>query len=161
MNVIPILRRLVCVHSSYLIFHTSWFGVVSCLVMNDVMFQWAEQSGCWLLEAKWYHSGYVPTTDEYLNTAWISITGPLLLFYGYLTTTNPINKQELQSLEQRPGIIHWPSMVLRLADDLGTSSVSLITSLQCTCIFSHFILYPLLHRTKSKEGMFRNQSSAS
>lgn len=111
--------------------------------MYVCMFQWAEQSVCWYLEAKWYHSGYVPTTEEYLKTAWISITGPLLLFYGYLTTTNPINKQELQSLEQRPGVIHWPSMVLRLADDLGTSSVSLLNyiTLQCTCIFSHFFLF--------------------
>ena len=87
-----------------------------------LLFQWAELCRLYYLEATWFHSGYVPTTNEYLNTAWISISGPLLLFYGYFTT-NPINDKELKSLEQYPGIIRWPATVLRLADDLGTSSV--------------------------------------
>lgn len=86
-------------------------------------FQWAEQSTAYYLEAKWFHSGYIPSTSEYLNTAWISISGPVVLFHGYLSVTNPINNKELQSLEQYPVIIRWPSMVFRLADDLGTSSV--------------------------------------
>ncbi|XP_057764787.1 exo-alpha-bergamotene synthase-like isoform X2 [Salvia miltiorrhiza] len=82
---------------------------------------WAELCRAYYLEARWFHSGYVPTTNEYLNTAWISISGPLLLFYAYFST-NAINNEELQSLEQYPGIIRWPSTVLRLTDDLGTSS---------------------------------------
>nr|AIS39008.1 terpene synthase 7 [Salvia miltiorrhiza] len=90
-------------------------------VISNLRKLWAELCRAYYLEARWFHSGYVPTTDEYLNTAWKSISGPLLLFYGYFST-NPINKKELQSLEQYPGIIRWPSTVLRLADDLGTSS---------------------------------------
>ncbi|KAG6383609.1 hypothetical protein SASPL_156621 [Salvia splendens] len=91
------------------------------LVISNLKNLWAELCRAYYLEAAWFHSGYVPTTYEYLNTAWISISGPLLLFYGYFTT-NLINKNELKSLEQYPGIIRWPSTVLRLADDLGTSS---------------------------------------
>ncbi|XP_047957123.1 exo-alpha-bergamotene synthase-like [Salvia hispanica] len=90
-------------------------------VISNLRNLWAELCRAYYLEATWFHSGYVPTTDEYLYTAWISVAGPLLLFCGYFTT-NPINMKEMKSLEQYPGIIRWPSTVLRLADDLGTSS---------------------------------------
>ncbi|KAG6394024.1 hypothetical protein SASPL_144604 [Salvia splendens] len=90
-------------------------------VISNLRKLWAELCRAYYLEATWFHSGYVPTTDEYLNIAWISSSGPLLLFYAYFTT-NPINKKELKSLNQYPGIIRWPATVLRLADDLETSS---------------------------------------
>ncbi|PIN02803.1 Exo-alpha-bergamotene synthase [Handroanthus impetiginosus] len=83
---------------------------------------WAELCRAYHLEAKWYYSGHFPSINEYLNTAWISISGPLLLLHGYLTTKNHINKKELQYLEQYPGFVRWPSMVLRLANDLGTTT---------------------------------------
>nr|AGU13712.1 9-epi-caryophyllene synthase [Lavandula x intermedia] len=91
-------------------------------VIQNMRRWWTELSRVNYVEARWFHSGYVPTKEEYLNTAWISIAGPILLSFGYLTTTDPINNTELESLEKHPGIIYWPSMVLRLADDLGTSS---------------------------------------
>ncbi|KAI3456385.1 hypothetical protein Pfo_013048 [Paulownia fortunei] len=91
-------------------------------IISNLRKLWAELSRCYYLEARWFHSGYFPSTNEYLNTAWVSISGPLLLFHAYFSITDPINKKELRSLEQYPGIIRWPSMVLRLADDLGTAS---------------------------------------
>ncbi|KAL8495056.1 hypothetical protein ACS0TY_019276 [Phlomoides rotata] len=42
--------------------------------------------------------------------------------YGYFYLTNPINKEDVKILEQYLGIIRWPSMVFRLANDFGTSS---------------------------------------
>ncbi|KAA3455918.1 terpene synthase 10-like [Gossypium australe] len=51
-----------------------------------------------LMEAKWYHSGYIPTFKEYIDNAWISISGP-----------------------DDSNLIYCSSMILRLADDLGTS----------------------------------------
>ncbi|PIM99294.1 Exo-alpha-bergamotene synthase [Handroanthus impetiginosus] len=83
---------------------------------------WAELCRAYHLEAKWYHGGYFPSTNEYLNIAWISSAGPAVLGHIYFTIAHPINKKELQNLEQYPGVIHWPSMVLRLMDDLGTTT---------------------------------------
>ncbi|CAA2934310.1 trans-alpha-bergamotene synthase-like [Olea europaea subsp. europaea] len=83
---------------------------------------WAELCRTYLIEARWYNSGYFPSLSEFLNTAWISSTGPLLLFHAYVCTINPLTKKDLVRMEQYPGIIHWPSLVLRLTDDLGTSS---------------------------------------
>ncbi|KAL1537419.1 hypothetical protein AAHA92_29934 [Salvia divinorum] len=104
-------------------------------VISNLRTLWAELCRAYYLEARWFHSGYVPTTNEYLNTAWISISSPLVLFCVYLAT-NPINEKELKSLMQYPGIIRWPSTVLRLADDLGTSSDEMkrgdvLKSIQC------------------------------
>ncbi|KAL2495304.1 cineole-1 [Forsythia ovata] len=82
----------------------------------------AELCRVYLIEARWYNNGYFPSLSEYLNTAWISASGPVLLFHAFFCTINPITKKDLGHLEQYPGIIHWPSLVLRLTDDLGTSS---------------------------------------
>ncbi|KAL2475540.1 cineole-1 [Abeliophyllum distichum] len=86
------------------------------------MNKWAELCRVYLIEARWYNNGYFPSLSEYLNTAWISAAGPVLLFNAFFCTINPITQKDLGHLEQYPGIIHWPSLVLRLTDDLGTSS---------------------------------------
>ncbi|KAL3627590.1 hypothetical protein CASFOL_028953 [Castilleja foliolosa] len=91
-------------------------------IISNLRKLWAEQSRAYYLEARWFHSGYIPTTDEYLNLAWVSVTGPVILLHAYFSISKPINKSQLTNLELYPGLIRWPSMVLRLADDLGTSS---------------------------------------
>ncbi|XVF61830.1 hypothetical protein PTKIN_Ptkin08bG0162400 [Pterospermum kingtungense] len=68
---------------------------------------WEELCKAYLVEAKWYYSGYIPTFKEYINNAWISIAAPEI---------------SLKRLEEHSNIIYCTSMILRLADDLGTSS---------------------------------------
>ncbi|RVW96947.1 (-)-alpha-terpineol synthase [Vitis vinifera] len=82
---------------------------------------WSDLCKSYLLEAKWYYSGYKPTLQEYISNAWISISGPVLLVHSYFFVANPITEEALQSLERYHNIIHWSSMILRLSDDLGTS----------------------------------------
>uniref|UniRef100_A0A2N9HUY7 Uncharacterized protein n=1 Tax=Fagus sylvatica TaxID=28930 RepID=A0A2N9HUY7_FAGSY len=83
---------------------------------------WADLCRSYLLEAKWYYTGYTPTLQEYIENAWISISAPTILVHGYFFVTNPITKEPLVSLEEYPNIIRWSSLILRLVDDLGTSS---------------------------------------
>ncbi|KAJ0081040.1 hypothetical protein Patl1_10185 [Pistacia atlantica] len=85
---------------------------------------WADICKSYLLEAKWYHSGYIPTLAEYIENAWVSISGPVILVHAYFFITNPITKEALECLEEYNNIIRWSSMIFRLADDLETSSVS-------------------------------------
>ncbi|GMY06370.1 myrcene synthase, chloroplastic-like, partial [Fagus crenata] len=40
---------------------------------------WANLCRSYLLEAKWYYNGYTPTFQEYIETAWISISAPTIL----------------------------------------------------------------------------------
>ncbi|XP_062076060.1 myrcene synthase, chloroplastic-like [Humulus lupulus] len=77
-----------------------------------------------LQEAKWFNSGYKPTFQEYIDNAWISVSGPIILVHAYFSSTNnnPITKNALKFLEVGyPNIIYQASIILRLADDLGTS----------------------------------------
>ncbi|KAF8408702.1 hypothetical protein HHK36_004766 [Tetracentron sinense] len=75
---------------------------------------------------RWRQSGTTadinPTLEEYLNNAWISISAPVIPVHGYFFVTNPITKEALECLESYPNIIRWSSMILRLCDDLGTST---------------------------------------
>ncbi|KAH7855347.1 hypothetical protein Vadar_023937 [Vaccinium darrowii] len=82
---------------------------------------WADLCKCYLVEARWYYSGYTPTFEEYMSNAWISISAPVILTHAYFLSTSPITMEGLEWLEKYPNIIRWSATILRLADDLGTS----------------------------------------
>ncbi|XP_065858807.1 terpene synthase 10-like [Euphorbia lathyris] len=83
---------------------------------------WADLCKSYLLEAKWYHSGYKTSLKEYLKNSWISISGPLLLVHAYFAATNQITNEATDSLKDSyPEVVQLSSLITRLADDLGTS----------------------------------------
>lgn len=89
------------------------------------MLQWADLCKAYLQEAIWYSRGYTPTLEEYTKNAWISISGPAILSHGFFLVTNPIHKESVRSLYEYHSLVRCSSMILRLADDLQTSSVIL------------------------------------
>ncbi|KAK1321034.1 hypothetical protein QJS10_CPA03g00943 [Acorus calamus] len=81
---------------------------------------WADLCNSFLLEAKWYHSGYTPTLEEYLNNAWISISNPVILIHTYFYVIEEISTDEaLDGLVNYNGIIRWSSIIIRLTNDLA------------------------------------------
>lgn len=90
--------------------------------------QWANLCKAYLTEAKWYHSGHKPTLEDYLKNAVVSIGAPIMLFGAYFLTTEKITVEALDYIDKLPSIMWCPSMILRLTNDLGTSSV------RCTCL---------------------------
>ncbi|KAL5100648.1 hypothetical protein RYX36_004975 [Vicia faba] len=98
--------------------------------------QWTGLCKSYLTEAKWYHSGYTPTFDEYIENAWISISGPLMLIHAYFVIPHSFNQGDLVCLEENNNIIQYSAMILRLANDLGSSEREIETgdipkSIQC------------------------------
>ncbi|XP_040959132.1 (R)-limonene synthase 1, chloroplastic [Gossypium hirsutum] len=91
-------------------------------VVSNLKKTWVDLLRSYLLEARWYHSGYTPTFEEYMKNAWISITGPLVAIKASLFVTNQTNQKELEFLESYPDLLYWSSVIFRLQDDLGTSS---------------------------------------
>ncbi|KAI3955734.1 hypothetical protein MKW98_006094 [Papaver atlanticum] len=85
---------------------------------------WSDLCKAYLVEAEWYNNGYTPTLDEYLENGWISIGVPLLETHFYfLLDDYKITKEALDCLRNRyPDILRWTSLVIRLVDDLGTST---------------------------------------
>ncbi|EYU43517.1 hypothetical protein MIMGU_mgv1a020175mg, partial [Erythranthe guttata] len=91
------------------------------LVIPHLRKSWADLCMAYLLEAKWYSKGYTPTLEEYINNAWISISAPVILSHAFFLVTNPINKEAVRSLYEYHNIVRFSAMILRLANDLGTS----------------------------------------
>ncbi|KAG8482921.1 hypothetical protein CXB51_024326 [Gossypium anomalum] len=86
---------------------------------------WTNLCKSYLLEAKWYYIGYTPTLQEYIDNAWISISGSVMLGHSYLAT-DLITEEGLHHIQKYyPDIIYWSSIIVRLTDDLGTSSYEL------------------------------------
>ena len=114
-------------YSSILILNI-YFSWIPCVILplihlSTINLQWADLCRSYLLEAKWYYNKYTPSLQEYIENAWISISAPTILVHTYFFVTNPITKEALDCLEEYPNTIRWSAIILRLADDLGTSTV--------------------------------------
>ncbi|XP_060960129.1 probable monoterpene synthase MTS1, chloroplastic [Cannabis sativa] len=91
---------------------------------------------CYMEEAKWFHSGHIPSLEEFIENGWKSITIPLCLIYHYCLITTSITEQDMEHLLQYPTILRVSGTIFRFIDDLGTSSDELErgdnpSSIQC------------------------------
>ncbi|KAI3748372.1 hypothetical protein L6452_11397 [Arctium lappa] len=90
------------------------------LAMPYVKKAWADYCDANLVEARWFNSGYTPTLEEYLNNSCITISVPVIISNAYFfTSTDDIADEALHN------VVHLSAMILRLTDDLGTSSAEL------------------------------------
>ncbi|PON94473.1 Squalene/phytoene synthase [Trema orientale] len=95
------------------------------LIIKYLKKMWTDICKCYMVEAKWYYGGYTPTLQEYMDNGWISITAPLNLVHLYCLMTNPITEEAMECLVEYPSIIRQSGILVRLVDDLGTSSYEL------------------------------------
>ncbi|CAN4111969.1 unnamed protein product [Withania somnifera] len=91
-------------------------------VLSYLTKTWADLCKSYLQEARWYHSGYKPSLEEYIDNARISVAVPMVLVHTLFLVTNPITKESLESLTNYPDIIQCSATIFRFVDDLGTSS---------------------------------------
>ncbi|KAL6007526.1 Trehalose-6-P synthase/phosphatase complex synthase subunit [Asimina triloba] len=82
---------------------------------------WADYCKAGLQEARWVNSKYTPSLDEYLNNAWTSISGPLMLTHAFFFHGQKPSKEALHCFTTHQDLMRWSSTVFRLTDDLGTS----------------------------------------
>ncbi|XP_017240036.1 (R)-limonene synthase 1, chloroplastic-like [Daucus carota subsp. sativus] len=91
-------------------------------VLPNLKKVWIDLVKCYLVEARWYHSGYTPTLEEYLENGKLSIALPSVATQSYIFSANPIEKEALGFLEDMPDILHSLGTLCRIVDDYGTSS---------------------------------------
>ncbi|KAH6801468.1 hypothetical protein C2S52_001932 [Perilla frutescens var. hirtella] len=91
-------------------------NIIPCLRKS-----WVDLAEAYLVEAKWFYSGYKPNLEEYLNNAWISVSGPAVLCHVFFQVTDSITRETVESLFKYHDLVRYSSTLLRLADDLGTS----------------------------------------
>ncbi|CAK9316323.1 unnamed protein product [Citrullus colocynthis] len=87
-------------------------------VMQYLKKGWVDLCKSYLVESNWYHNGYKPTMQEYMNNAWISVAGPIMLVHSYVFVSSQITKEELERLTKYADTIRWSSTIMRLANDL-------------------------------------------
>ncbi|XP_078149747.1 monoterpene synthase 8, chloroplastic-like [Carex rostrata] len=83
---------------------------------------WKDLCKAYIVEARWYHNGYAPTLEEYLENAWVSISGHIAFSYAYCIN-HYITAKDLEHFSSGyPDIVRYSCMNLRLYDDLATST---------------------------------------
>ncbi|CAM9001499.1 unnamed protein product [Rhodiola kirilowii] len=90
---------------------------------------WKILSSVFIKEARWFHSGYKPSLDEYMRNAWISVGVPIGFVHVHLFDTSLLVEKQLQYMETNPDILKWSSIIVHLCDDLGTSPAEMISEL--------------------------------
>ncbi|XP_076947145.1 R-linalool synthase QH5, chloroplastic-like [Bidens hawaiensis] len=98
--------------------------------------KWAGLAKAALVEAQWYYNGYTPTLQEYLDNAYLSISSLTVLMHAKFGTSVGATQEILQRIEEFENLDRYSALVLRLADDLGTSTDELARgdtpkSIQC------------------------------
>ncbi|KAL8136782.1 hypothetical protein V2J09_002783 [Rumex salicifolius] len=85
---------------------------------------WADFCRALLVEAKWYSKSHIPSLKEYLGSAWISSSGPLLsLVVSLMAAKNPSYfTQEVTAVK---GLVYYSSVIIRLCNDLGATAAEL------------------------------------
>ncbi|XP_071718976.1 (E)-beta-ocimene synthase, chloroplastic-like [Rutidosis leptorrhynchoides] len=83
---------------------------------------WGELLEAFIVEAKWAHQKCTPTLKDYMDNAWRSVSGLVLLTHGYFLINHEIKKDVAKSLENYHDIMKYSSIIFRLCNDLGTSS---------------------------------------
>ncbi|RDX81761.1 Alpha-farnesene synthase [Mucuna pruriens] len=84
---------------------------------------WIDFCKALYVEAKWYNKGYIPSLQEYLNNAWISSSGPIILLHSYFATMNQETEDEIDNfLNTYEDLVYNVSLIIRLCNDLGTTA---------------------------------------
>ncbi|KOM50335.1 hypothetical protein LR48_Vigan08g116200 [Vigna angularis] len=86
---------------------------------------WSDMLKAFLQEAKWSRDRHLPRFEDYINNAWVSVSGVVILTHAYFLLNQSITKEALQSLHNYHSLLQKPSLIFRLCNDLGTSKAEL------------------------------------
>ncbi|KAK1437906.1 hypothetical protein QVD17_03706 [Tagetes erecta] len=83
---------------------------------------WGEICETFLVEAKWTETNHMPTLEEYLDVAYLSSSGVVILTHGFLSIYQDVKADANEYLQKCQELFKWSSMLLRLYNDLVISS---------------------------------------
>ncbi|KAK1437905.1 hypothetical protein QVD17_03705 [Tagetes erecta] len=83
---------------------------------------WGELCEAFLVEAKWTETNHLPSLEDYLDVAYQSASGVVILTHGFLSMYQDVKADANESLRKCQELFKWSSMLFRLYNDLVTSS---------------------------------------
>ncbi|CAH8386825.1 unnamed protein product [Eruca vesicaria subsp. sativa] len=81
---------------------------------------WARLCKAYLVEAKWFNSGYLPNTEEYMKIGAVSSGVHLVMLHVYYLL-GEITAEKVKLIESNPKIVSSAATILRLWDDLDVN----------------------------------------
>ncbi|CAJ2655110.1 unnamed protein product [Trifolium pratense] len=91
------------------------------MVLHYLKKTWIEFCKALYVEAKWYKMGYIPSLQEYLNNAWTTSSGPLILLHSYFATVCEVTDEIDDFPDIYEDLVYNVSIIIRLCNDLGTA----------------------------------------
>lgn len=88
------------------------------------LLKWSDFCKSLLVEAKWQKRGYTPCLQEYLSNAWISSSGTVLSVHSFFGIMKEATEETAGFLKLNQDLVYNSSLIIRLCNDLGTSSVN-------------------------------------
>ncbi|KAJ6725330.1 (3S6E)-NEROLIDOL SYNTHASE 2 CHLOROPLASTIC/MITOCHONDRIAL-LIKE [Salix viminalis] len=82
---------------------------------------WTGLCKAFLVEAKWFASGKLPSSEEYLKNGIVSSGVNVVLVHIFFLLGQGISKENVQLINNFPAIISSAATILRLWDDLGSA----------------------------------------
>ena len=79
------------------------------------------------MEARWFVSGHVPSTEEYLRNGVVSSGVHVVLVHVFYLVGQGITQETSNFVDNMPGIVTSTAAILRLWDDLGSAKVTINT----------------------------------
>ena len=77
----------------------------------------------YLVEAKWFHGKYIPTIEEYMGIAMVTVGVPPLTIMSFIGMRETATKEVFDWVQQNPKIVRAASTVMRLMDDMASHKV--------------------------------------
>ncbi|KAI3742977.1 hypothetical protein L1987_60678 [Smallanthus sonchifolius] len=79
---------------------------------------WATVCDAFLVEAKWFASGHIPKSEEYLKNGIVSSGVQVLLLHMFFLLGDGATKESANLIDNNHDIVSSVSKILRLSDDL-------------------------------------------
>ncbi|XP_050369883.1 (3S,6E)-nerolidol synthase 1 [Argentina anserina] len=89
--------------------------------LQSLKMTWASLCNAFLVEAKWFASGQLPKSEEYLKNGIVSTGVNVVLVHMFFLLGQNITEQSVELLNGTPAIISSSAAILRLWDDLGSA----------------------------------------
>ncbi|CAL5213487.1 unnamed protein product [Lathyrus oleraceus] len=86
--------------------------------ISSLIKSWIKLLNAFLEEAKWFASGHVPTSEEYLKNAIVSTGVHVILVHAFFYMGQDITDKTFSIIDDFPTIISTTATILRLCDDL-------------------------------------------
>nr|GEX10034.1 (-)-beta-pinene synthase, chloroplastic-like [Tanacetum cinerariifolium] len=83
---------------------------------------WQDLCNSYIIEAKWFNDRYTPTFNEFIENAYMSIGIAPIIRHAYLLTLTSVTEEALQHIERAENMIRNACLIVRLTNDMGTSS---------------------------------------